>query len=355
MTLVSTTTDEQRNVALLQAVGADRLNPAQRELFLAIARNYNLDPMLKHLVMIEGRPYITRDGLLHVAHASGQLDGIETTDPTLDEDGKFWRCKASVYRKDMTRPFTYAGRYPAEGRNKQYAPEMAVKVAEVMSLRRAFDVAAPTREEQWVDDETEHLAAAPPSAPASLTERIAARAETVAAPEPALERIETAETVEGDATDVSEPETAPEAPTGVPGQFDGVPVVEISDAEPPSDVSLLGGPTLEEFGELMKDVPKPRIRAIAKRLFPDASKFADLTPTQLQAIVDEVIAADVEERPSEPIVSPLRHPVGSEPEPESATVEMCGMESPYGTGLTCSQDKGHPASVPHRAGLRETW
>lgn len=348
MTLVSQATDEQRNVALLQAVGADKLNPAQRELFLAIARNYNLDPMLKHLVMIEGRPYITRDGLLHVAHVSGQLDGIETTDPALDEDGAFWRCKASVYRKDMTRPFTYTGRYPAKGRNQQYAPEMAVKVAEVMSLRRAFDVAAPTREEQWVDEapEADH---APAPGPVSLSERIAARAETVAPPEPALERIETAETVEGDSTD---------APV-VPGQFPGVPIVEVDDSET-SDVSLLGGPTLEEFGELMKDVPKQRIRAIAKRLFPDASKFADLTPVQLQSIIDEVIADDERQTDADPTPTSGESPTTTPPEvtatgPGESTVEMCGMESPYGTGLTCSQDKGHPATVPHRAGLRETW
>ena len=32
------------------------------------------------------------------------------------------------------------GRYPTSGGNQKYAPEMAVKVGEVMSLRRAFDV-----------------------------------------------------------------------------------------------------------------------------------------------------------------------------------------------------------------------
>jgi len=346
VTLVSTSTDEARNVALLQAVGADRLNPAQRELFLSIANRYSLDPLLKHLVMIEGRAYITRDGLLHVAHASGQLDGIETTEPTLDDDGKFWRSKASVFRKDMSRAFTYGGRYPADGRNAKYAPEMAVKVAEVMALRRAFDVAAATYEERW-DEADPNVVDQVSTAPASLTDRIAARAETVAPTRAGVDQPESTETVEGESTDVTEHEGHPgpmigvEAPVGVdvivPGQFPGVPVVE-----EPSDVSLLGGPTLEEFGELMKDVPKPRIRRIAKRLFPDASKFANLTPTQLQAIVDQVIEADVEE-------------LQEEPAPAPSAVEQCGMESPYGTGLVCSQDKGHPSTVPHRAGLRETW
>ena len=36
-------------------------------------------------------------------------------------------------------------------------------------------------------------------------------------------------------------------------------------------------------------------------------------------------------------------------------IQLCGEESPYGTGATCTQDAGHPKSVPHRAGLKETW
>lgn len=138
---------DPRELALLKAVGLDKLKPEERELALNIATRYDLDLLLKHLVLIDGRAYITRDGLLHIAHGSGQLDGIETSEPVL-VDG-YWRATCSVYRKDMSRPFTYAGRYPESGRNKAYAPEMAVKVAECMSLRRAFDVAAPTAEERW--------------------------------------------------------------------------------------------------------------------------------------------------------------------------------------------------------------
>ena len=138
---------DPRELALLKAVGLDRLNPDQRELALNIAKRYELDLLMKHLVMIEGRPYITRDGLLHVAHRSGQLDGMETSEPAIVD--AFWRATCSVYRKDMGHPFTYTGRYPTTGGNAKFAPEMAVKVAEVMALRRAFDVAAPTAEERW--------------------------------------------------------------------------------------------------------------------------------------------------------------------------------------------------------------
>jgi len=172
-TAVTTIDEGARKVALLKAVGLDRLAPEQRELALNIAKRYELDLLLKHLVMIEGRPYVTRDGLLHIAHRSGQLDGIETTEPAI-VDG-FWRVAASVYRKDMGRPFTYYGRYPTTGGNQKFAPEMATKVAEVMALRRAFDVAAPTAEERW---DTE-VPVTPPPAPKSLADRVAEKAAAV--------------------------------------------------------------------------------------------------------------------------------------------------------------------------------
>jgi hypothetical protein len=140
-------TDQGRKLALLRAIGLDKASPDQRELALNIAQRYELDLLMKHLVLIDGRPYITRDGLLHVAHRSNQLDGITTSEPVVVDE--FWRATASVYRKDMSHPFTYTGRYPTKGGNAKFAPEMAVKVAEVMALRRAFDVAAPTAEERW--------------------------------------------------------------------------------------------------------------------------------------------------------------------------------------------------------------
>lgn len=162
------------DLALLKAVGLDRLAPEQRQLALNIAQRYELDLLMKHLVMIEGRPYITRDGLLHVAHRSGQLDGMETTELAV-VDG-FWRSTCSVFRKDMGHPFRYTARYPTTGGNQKFAPEMAVKVGEVMALRRAFDVAAPVIEERW-DIE---VPAAEPVAKPSLAERAAAKATEIA-------------------------------------------------------------------------------------------------------------------------------------------------------------------------------
>jgi hypothetical protein len=161
------------DLALLKAVGLDRAAPEQRQLAIAIADRYGLDLMLKHLVLIEGRPYVTRDALIHIAHRSGQFDGIEVTAPRKDEG--YWRCTATVWRKDMTHPFTYGGRYPASGGNAKFAEEMAVKVAESMALRRAFDVAAPVVEERWDVD----APAEPPAPRPTLAERAATRAAEV--------------------------------------------------------------------------------------------------------------------------------------------------------------------------------
>ncbi len=215
MTNAVATAQDPRELALLKAVGFDRLQPEQRALALAIAGKYELDTMLKHLVMIEGRPYITRDGLLHVAHRSGQLDGIETSEPAII-DG-FWRASCSVYRKDMGRPFTYTGRYPTSGGNAKFAPEMAVKVAEVMALRRAFDVAAPTAEERWDIPEAAAEASRSAAAP-SLAERAAAKAASVE-PDPtpqeaASEPSDVTEVAEADAP-ASSPAPAQDAPGAV--------------------------------------------------------------------------------------------------------------------------------------------
>jgi len=145
-------TQDARDAALIKAIGFDRVPAEQRELAMHIAERYGLDLMLRHIVMVDGKPYITRDGLLHVAHRSGVFDGIEVTDPVLE--GGYWRARATVYRKDMSRGIAYPGRYPEKGRNQAFGPEMAIKVGEVMALRRAFDVSAPVLEERWDMDES---------------------------------------------------------------------------------------------------------------------------------------------------------------------------------------------------------
>lgn len=197
---------DPRELALLKAVGLDRVSAEQRELAINIAARYDLDLMLKHIVLVDGRPYITRDGLLHIAHRSGVFDGIEVTVPEV-VDG-FWRCTASVYRKDMARPFTFPGRYPTQGGNQKYAPEMAIKVAESMALRRAFNIAAPTQDERWdVPEVPVHEPAPRPT----LAERVAQKAAEVA---PVDEGDPVVTTTVGDLTDEQRAKLAAEILSG---------------------------------------------------------------------------------------------------------------------------------------------
>jgi len=222
--------EDRRSAALLKAIGLDKVPAEQRELAVAIADRYGLDLMLKHLVIVDGRPYITRDGLLHVAHTSGVFDGIEVTDPTIVDvgSGKFWTARCSVYRKDMTRQFTYAGRYPTSGGNQRFAPEMAVKVSEVMALRRAFDVSAPVIEERW-DMDTAPVTqepAPPPPVAETIRARRAAVATTQAVADDKARPTDT--TPVPQAPDpVAEPATESHSSTSVAGEADIVDAVGV--------------------------------------------------------------------------------------------------------------------------------
>lgn len=123
---------------LLQAVGINPNDPVHQAALLACDK-YDLDPLRKEVIVIpRGGPYVTRDGYLRVAHRSGQLDGIVIEDEA--ETPTHFLCRVAVYRKDMRHPFTYTGRYPKAGTNKQYGREMAVTRAERTALSRAFPV-----------------------------------------------------------------------------------------------------------------------------------------------------------------------------------------------------------------------
>lgn len=404
--LVPVTTGDERRNALLRAVGFDQLSEPQRELALAIAQRYELDPMLKHLVMVEGRPYITRDGLLHVAHKSNDFDGIEVTDPVLDDKPapngkKYWRSRATVYRKSFKRPFVYPGRYPSDGGNAKYAEEMCIKVAEVMCLRRAFDVSAPTVEERW--DEIADTEVSPDGGvaepPKTLAERAARRVAAIEGgdepgeqgsdAEGSTKTAENDEVVDGVVVEPAAPETAVEGVVergAVPGSFVAGPEPTSPDDEPASEL------TINAFSEWAQAHDVETIKQTARSLYPEMHQFSDLTVGQLgrlqleververladaadaETLTDDERAAIAETAPepegstktaAEPAadaepVSPEKAPeTAAEPVgPTSAPVPfdkptLCGQASPL-SGNTCTMDAGHKGV--HRAGLKEAW
>lgn len=140
--------------SILAAMGVNPNDPLFQAMLLICAK-YGLDPLLGHVEVLprSKKPYITRDGFLHIAHSSGQLDGIVVDSEGESTDKAQWQATVSVWRKDMSRPFTFIGRYPKAGSNKQYGREMAVKTAERSALKRAFNVSEPAdmEDRQTVD------------------------------------------------------------------------------------------------------------------------------------------------------------------------------------------------------------
>lgn len=165
--------------SILRALNMDPRKPEVQG-FVLVCQRYDLDPLLKHAVLISGSLYITRDGLLHVAHRSNVFDGMEVEQ--LPESGTHYVSKCSVWRRDMSRPFVFFGRYPRNGRMAAYGPEMADKVAACRALRHAFDVSLCSQEEMWEQGEgQEDRQPARPSAPAP---QIRPAAPVLPAPEP---------------------------------------------------------------------------------------------------------------------------------------------------------------------------
>lgn len=146
----------------LRYLGLHPDNPATWVL-AALARKYNLDPLLNEVAVIgtkQGlKPYVTRDGLLTIAHRSGNFDGMTVDELREGESG--WAATVTVWRKDMSHGFTYsAGCGKHESQAQQgHGPEMALARAERRALHRAFNI--PTTGSDWDDDPT-----APDSSPA---------------------------------------------------------------------------------------------------------------------------------------------------------------------------------------------
>jgi phage recombination protein Bet len=133
--------------ALIRQTVAKKANDAEFKLLLYIASKYDLDPLVKQIWCVKygdepAAIYTSRDGFLHLAHKSGQFDGMETV--SIRESGKLIGARCSVWRKGFSRPFVVEVALSEYNTNQnQWAkkPEtMIKKVAESQCLRRAFDI-----------------------------------------------------------------------------------------------------------------------------------------------------------------------------------------------------------------------
>lgn len=131
---------------------------------LSVCHSLGLNPLLKHVVFIKGphsagNLYTTRDGLLHMAHQSGQFNGMQSGVSYDAENRKViegaW-CR--VYRKDMAYPFEVEVNFSEYYRQnspvwQQYPAAMIKKVAEHMALKLAFNVSGLASIEEMGFDE----------------------------------------------------------------------------------------------------------------------------------------------------------------------------------------------------------
>lgn len=144
----------EEHMHLLSEMIDRNASKAQRETLALVCQRYGLDPFMGHMVLIQGKCFVTHKGLMHKAHASAQFDGMDTIYGK-DELGEF--CECTIYRKDMTRPFRgriYINEYKGTGNVwAKYPRAMAAKTAESFVLRRAFDVALTSQEEMGVTSE----------------------------------------------------------------------------------------------------------------------------------------------------------------------------------------------------------
>jgi hypothetical protein len=305
--------DQLRKAAILRAVGLDNVPAEQRELALAIANRYDLDLMLKHLVLIEGRPYITRDALLWVAHRSGHFDGIVATEPVIKEFpnlGQCWYSDVTVWRNDMSHPFTYGGRYPVGGQNRKYGPEMAIKVGECMALRRAFNVSAATVEERWEQDAEEAVLAEPPASLAQVVQQRVAQVQAPAQPQPAPEPLQ--------------PPTRPEfGHSGVDAPLDDdEPVEAVVEGDSPN-VGQTPEPLFAEPAEPQSFTAKMEAAGAPKPLKANGRKEPVTPPQQIMP----TMAAEAE--------------------------AQCPELSPFTEGARCRLHAGHKGA--HRSSPNESW
>ena len=148
-TTIEVKNEIDNKIELIKRTVAKGATNDELELFTTLAKKYNLNPFAKEIWFIKYSDkqapaiFTSRDGYLKIAHASGKFDGMEsyTID---DEKGNPVKAVAIVYRKDMNRPFKAEIKVSEYKQNSptwnKYTSAMAIKVAEVFALKRAFSI-----------------------------------------------------------------------------------------------------------------------------------------------------------------------------------------------------------------------
>jgi len=140
------------------------LTQTEWELFLYMAKLYDLNPLLREIwaIKFNNQPaqiFTGRDGLLKIAHKSGMFDGMKTmllveqNGEVLEVDvapskAKLLGAKCYVWRKDFSHPVEVSVKFseydksnsPKYNTWKDKPDTMIKKVAEAHCLRRTFSI-----------------------------------------------------------------------------------------------------------------------------------------------------------------------------------------------------------------------
>ena len=126
----------------------DKLGPKEQTFFLAtLGQHIGVHAELGEIILYQGKPYITIDGRLRIAHETGLLDGVDVRPATQMEftnygceaGDQLWHCY--VFKKGSRRPYTGWGHVKSSDRNpvsKTHPRELAKKRAKYDALRTAF-------------------------------------------------------------------------------------------------------------------------------------------------------------------------------------------------------------------------
>ena len=146
-TIKKTYSDDE--MLLLRNVIAKGCSEPEFKLLMYMANTYGLDPLLKQIWAVkrnENTPaliFAGRDGMLAIAHRSGQFDGMQSA-VVYDSDKKPVMAWCEVWRKDMTHSFKTEVPFSEYNTGfsvwKSNPSAMILKVAESVCLRKAFSV-----------------------------------------------------------------------------------------------------------------------------------------------------------------------------------------------------------------------
>ena len=133
--------------------------PQQTALLFQLAEHYQLDPLIKEVVLIPGKgPFIGVWGRIHIAQRSGMLDGLEMDDE--DEDDRHYKVRCVVWHKGQSHPAAKVvgrvGRHEKKDWPWEIARARAVRAALgfAFSIHDAYD---HDDDEDWVPAPDERL------------------------------------------------------------------------------------------------------------------------------------------------------------------------------------------------------